>query len=251
MKYSSKTPMLGNRKQKVGKVIKSLLQEREKVGKYTQHFVKLDGNQIHELLQKCAQGNTEGGFTIEFDFNIKQEYIFPFILFLTNRQIDHYEYNKDLKINFHLVMSNTQFHKTCFATILLNRDIYYYSKYEVLPPPPKIKRNAPLLAIFHIITLIKMTTYIEYGVTLTPNQKSKLISAIKNKSQPTLRLKHSHLRGSDELMLTRREITKIEKSLTNGTGSDIKISRIQIRRSVKHGGNLFTSLASLGAPLLP
>ena len=96
-----------------------------------------------------------------------------------------------------------------------------------------------------------MTTYIEYGVTLTPNQKSKLASAIKNKSPLTLRLKHSHLRGSDELMLTRRQITKIKKSLANGTGSDIKISRTQIRRSVKHGGIFFTSLASLGAKLLP
>ena len=96
-----------------------------------------------------------------------------------------------------------------------------------------------------------MATYIEYGVTLTPNQKSKLASAIRNKSPLTLRLKHSHLRGSDELMLTRRQIAKIEKSLSNGTGSDIKISRTQIRRSVKHGGNLFTSLMSLGALVLP
>ena len=96
-----------------------------------------------------------------------------------------------------------------------------------------------------------MTTYHEYGVTLTDGQKSKLMSAIKNKSPLTLRLKHSHLRGSDELMLTRRQITKIKKSLANGTGSDIKISKTQIRRSVKHGGNLFTSLASLGAKLLP
>ena len=95
-----------------------------------------------------------------------------------------------------------------------------------------------------------MTTYLEYGVTLTPNQKSKLMSAIKNKSPLTLRLKHSHLRGSDELMLTRRQITKIKKSLANGTGSDIKISKTQIRRSVKHGGSLFTSLASLGARFL-
>ena len=96
-----------------------------------------------------------------------------------------------------------------------------------------------------------MTTYIEYGVTLTPNQKTKLASAIKSKSPLTLRLKHSHLHGSDELMLTRRQITKIKKSVVNGTGSDIKISKTQIRRSVKHGGNLFTSLASLGAKLLP
>ena len=52
-------------------------------------------------------------------------------------------------------------------------------------------------------------------------------------------------------MLTQRQINKIEKSMKNGTGSDIKISRTQIRRSVKHGGNLFTSLTSLGTKLLP
>ena len=96
-----------------------------------------------------------------------------------------------------------------------------------------------------------MSTYIEYKVKLTDGQKSKLASAIRNKSPLTLRLKHSHLRGSDELMLTRRQISKIKKSIANGTGSDIKISKTQIRRSVKHGGNLFSSLASLGARVLP
>ena len=96
-----------------------------------------------------------------------------------------------------------------------------------------------------------MTTYIEYGVTLTDGQKSKLASAIINQSPLTLRLKHSHLRGSDELMLTKRQIDKIKKSLANGTGSDIKISKTQIRKSVKHGGSLFSSLASLGAKVLP
>ena len=96
-----------------------------------------------------------------------------------------------------------------------------------------------------------MTTYIEYGVKLTDGQKLKLASAIKNKSPLTLRLKHGHLQGSDELMLTSRQISKIKKSIANGTGSDIKISKTQIRRSVKHGGNLFTSLASIGAKVLP
>ena len=96
-----------------------------------------------------------------------------------------------------------------------------------------------------------MTTYIEYKVKLTDGQKSKLASAILNKSPLTLRLKHSQLRGSDELMLTKRQISKIKKSIANGTGSDIKISKTQIRRSVKHGGNLFSSLASLGARVLP
>ena len=96
-----------------------------------------------------------------------------------------------------------------------------------------------------------MTTYIEYRVKLTDGQKSKLASAIINQSPLTLRLKHSHLRGNDELMLTKRQIDKIKKSLANGTGSDIKISKTQIRKSVKHGGNLFSSLASLGARVLP
>ena len=96
-----------------------------------------------------------------------------------------------------------------------------------------------------------MSTYIEYGVKLTDGQKSKLASAIKNKSELTLRLKNGQLRGPDELMLTKRQISKIKKSIANGIGSDIKISRTQIRKSVKHGGNLFTSLASIGARVLP
>ena len=96
-----------------------------------------------------------------------------------------------------------------------------------------------------------MTSYIEYGVKLSDGQKSKLLSAIQNKSPLTLRLKHSHLKGPDELMLTQRQIEKIKKSLANGTGSDLKISKTQITRSVKRGGNLFTSLASLGSKLLP
>ena len=90
-----------------------------------------------------------------------------------------------------------------------------------------------------------MTNYLEYGVTLTDGQKSKLITAIRNKSPLTLRLKHSHLRGSDELMLTKRQIERLKKSLANGTGSDLKISKTQIINSVKRGGNLFTSLAKL------
>ena len=96
-----------------------------------------------------------------------------------------------------------------------------------------------------------MNTYFEYNVKLTNGQKLKLASAIKNQSPLTLRLKHSHLRGPDELMLTKRQISKIKKSLSNGTGTDIKISQTQIRNSVKHGGNLFSSLASIGTKVLP
>ena len=96
-----------------------------------------------------------------------------------------------------------------------------------------------------------MTTYFEYGVTLTDGQKTKLFNGIKKRSAIKLRLKHSHLQGPDELMLTQRQLAKIKKSLANGTGTDLGISQTQIRSLVKHGGNLFTSLARIGAKLLP
>ena len=96
-----------------------------------------------------------------------------------------------------------------------------------------------------------MTNYIEYGVNLTDNQKMNLASAINNKTPLTLRIKHSNLKGNDDLMLTKTQIGKIKKPLANGTGTDIKIRKTQIRKVAKHGGNLFSSLATLGAKVLP
>ena len=60
-----------------------------------------------------------------------------------------------------------------------------------------------------------MTTYLEYSVMLTPNQKSKLMRAIRNKSEITLRLKHSQLCGSDELMLTNPKTDCKDKKITS------------------------------------
>ena len=96
-----------------------------------------------------------------------------------------------------------------------------------------------------------MTTYFEYSVTLSDNQKNSLVKAINSKSPLTLRIKNSNLKGKDELMLTKTQLKEIKKSLENGTGADIKISKTQIRKVAKNDGNLFTSLASLGAKVLP
>ena len=96
-----------------------------------------------------------------------------------------------------------------------------------------------------------MTTYFEYGVNLTDNQKRTLASAMNSNTPLTLRLKHSNLTGNDELMLTKTQLKRIQKSLNNGTGADIKISKTQIRKVAKQGRNLFSSLASLGARVLP
>ena len=96
-----------------------------------------------------------------------------------------------------------------------------------------------------------MTTYFEYSVNLTDNQKRSLASAINNRTPLTLRIKHSNLSGNDELMLTKTQLKRIQKSLNDGTGVDIKISKTQIRKVAKQGGNFFSSLASLGARVLP
>ena len=96
-----------------------------------------------------------------------------------------------------------------------------------------------------------MTNYVEYGVNLTDNQKINLAKSIDNKCPLTLRIKHSNLTGNAELMLNKRQLIKIKNSLENGRGTDIKISKTQIRKIAKEGGSLFTSLASLGAKVLP
>ena len=95
-----------------------------------------------------------------------------------------------------------------------------------------------------------MTQYFEYGVKLSDNQKRNLASAMNSKSPLTLRLKHGNLTGNDELMLTKTQLKRIQKSLNNGTGADIKISKTQIRKVAKQGGSLFSTLASLGARVL-
>ena len=97
-----------------------------------------------------------------------------------------------------------------------------------------------------------MTSYFEYGVNLSDNQKRSLASAMMNSRSPlTLRLKHGNLTGNDELMLTKTQLKRIQKSLNNGTGADIKISKTQIRKVAKQGGSLFSTLVSLGARVLP
>ena len=96
-----------------------------------------------------------------------------------------------------------------------------------------------------------MTSYFEYGVNLSDNQKRSLASAMNSNTPLTLRLKHGNLTGNDELMLTKTQLKKIQKSLNHGTGADIKISKTQIRKVAKQGGSLFSTLASLGARVLP
>ena len=93
-----------------------------------------------------------------------------------------------------------------------------------------------------------MTKYYPYGVSLSKGQLEKLSRAYNNNSAITIRLARNELSGPHELMLTK---TQINKLMSQGTGSDIKISKTQIRKAVRQGGSLWGSLINLGSKLLP
>ena len=96
-----------------------------------------------------------------------------------------------------------------------------------------------------------MNNYYAYGVSLSKGQLEKLLRAYNNNSAITIRLARNELSGPHELMLTKTQINKLKKAMSQGTGSDIKISKTQIRKAVRQGGSLWGSLISLGSKLLP
>ena len=96
-----------------------------------------------------------------------------------------------------------------------------------------------------------MTQYLPYGVKLSEGQMKKLSRAYTSRSPITLRLEKSDLKGNDELMLTKTQIKRIQKAMGMNKGVDIKISKTQIRKVVKHGGSLWSSLAGLASKALP
>ncbi|CAH3164540.1 unnamed protein product [Porites evermanni] len=96
-----------------------------------------------------------------------------------------------------------------------------------------------------------MTKYYPYGVSLSKGQLEKLSRAYNNNSAITIRLARNEFSGPHELMPTKCQINKLKKAMNQGTGSDIKISKTQIRKAVRQGGSLWGSLISLGSKLLP
>ena len=85
----------------------------------------------------------------------------------------------------------------------------------------------------------------EYKVNLSQGQKAKLAKAIRDGSALKLRLGKNSLSGNDELLLSPRQIAKLQKAKKNNTGAEISFSKSAIRKSIKQGGSLWTSLLKL------
>ena len=80
-----------------------------------------------------------------------------------------------------------------------------------------------------------MTTYHPYKFNLSEGQKKKLLTAYGNKNEITIRLSNSDLTGNDGLMLSQRQINKLNKAKNLGVGSDLNISKTQIRKVMRVG----------------
>ena len=111
--------------------------------------------------------------------------------------------------------------------------------------------NSIWLKLYNLYHIKVMTKYYSYGVSLSKGQLEKLSRAYNNNSAITIKLARNELSGPHELMLTKTQIYKLKKAMSQGTGSDIKISKTQIRKAITHGGSLWGSLISLGSKLLP
>ena len=85
-----------------------------------------------------------------------------------------------------------------------------------------------------------MTQYFPYGVKLSQGQMQKLSRAYNFRLPITLRLEKSDLKGNNELMLTKTQINRIKKAMNMNKGVEIKISKTQIRKVLKHGGAIWS-----------
>ena len=181
MKETYENPMLTSGKTDVKNVIKSLLEQTKKVGKYHQTLVNISTVDLVKILKKCVKGKSKGEITITCFLKSmkasKGNAIYPFVIFLTKNQKRILSELTIFEQHIDIVLSNTQFHKTCFAMILLNRDIYHLKNYGTLAPPLKIKRITTPLAI----EMKNLINFDEPELIPTSKPKPKLIPTSKPK----------------------------------------------------------------------
>ena len=91
--------------------------------------------------------------------------------------------------------------------------------------------------------------YIEYTIDLTANQQKKIINAYKNKTGVKIRVSNAnlHSNGNLNVLLTNRQIQKINKAKALGQGVEINFSKTQLQKQ----GGFLSSLLNLGKLVLP
>ena len=98
-----------------------------------------------------------------------------------------------------------------------------------------------------------MVEYSKVDCKLTNVQLNKLKKAVKSNKGATLRLGIRNFNKDEdphELLLTTRQNTKLRNALNNKSGTDIKLSKTQIKKIIQSGGFLGKLLSKLSGPLM-
>ena len=101
-----------------------------------------------------------------------------------------------------------------------------------------------------------MVEYKTINVKLSDSQLNKLENAVKNKKETTLRMNARMFNGNNiphELLLTRRQTTKLRNGIENNMSTDIKLGKAQMSKiiqSVRFLGKLLRPLLKTGLPLI-
>lgn len=91
----------------------------------------------------------------------------------------------------------------------------------------------------------------EHHLKLTQAQKNQIAKAAQSGSSVKLRFKHSQLKnGPDKMLLSQRQINKINKSHQTGKGCEIVISKTQMDK-MKKGGLIAALLPALVGAVAP
>ena len=98
-----------------------------------------------------------------------------------------------------------------------------------------------------------MVEYSKGNVKLTDTQLKKLKTAVKNKTGTTLRLSLKTFDGNylpHELLLTKRQKTKLINAFNSNMSTDLKLSKAQISKIIQSGEFLGSLLSKLAGPFM-
>ena len=98
-----------------------------------------------------------------------------------------------------------------------------------------------------------MVEYSKVYVKLVDTQLKKLKTAVKDNAGTTLRMSFKMFNENDsaqELLLKRRQKTKLRNAINNNMSTDIQFSKAQISKMIQSGGFLGSLLSKLAGPLM-
>ena len=98
-----------------------------------------------------------------------------------------------------------------------------------------------------------MVEYTKIYTKLSNLQLNKLKKATKNNEGMTLRIGVKKFNKEDlphELLLTTRQTTKLRNAINNNMSTDIKLSKVQIKKIIQSGGFLGSLLSKIARPLM-